>query len=273
MRLTSVLCVLALAPWLAAADALGTWQVGDGTIDAKAATAGAEILPSQLVTAGEHIVRVSLAKAPKSQIMLSPHSTLRITEDGTSLVVQVESGVIQADIADKGPYKDMHFLGAAIDVRITGTLFVVERVKADTDYVALIQGKVQVNLRRDVAVALGGAVNNGVELDSRQGIGGSTTSGLAAIDALNSRPQLPSSSARAGSVQQDATDGSGGWGEDDAAGATAGDEAAEDVRTEVANQVTQEVSSEVSQQVTQEVVNQIVGGGTTPLGTPPPPPN
>lgn len=279
MRFTTILCLLAITSWLAAAESLGVWQYGNGTIANTAAKEGAEIPADAPVTAGDDVIRLSLVKAPKSQIMLSPRSTVRLVEEGTSLLVYVDSGVIQGNIADKGPYTDMHIIGAAINIRITGTLFVVERVKADTDYIALVEGKVEVKLRKDVAKALGAEGKPGVDLDARQGIGGSTTGGLTRVDTLNSRPQLPTTAARGTSVRDDAMDGSGGWTEDTAVQVTTADElqttVSTDISTEIANQISRQITDDVTTQVTNEVILEIIGGATVDaeLGTPPGPPS
>lgn len=281
MRHLSVLSVLVLGPWLAAVESLGSWQFGTGTVDGAAATVGTEIPADALVASGDGPIRVSLAKAPKSQLLLAPGSSLRLVEDGDSIIVRLESGVLQANIADKGPYQDLHVVGGAIDARVTGTLFVVERVKKDTDYVALVEGKLQVNLRKDVAQALN-QQEGGIELIGRQGVGGSS-SGLASVDALASRPQLPTTmSARETPVRDDALAGEGGWEQDigmdvtnevmnqvaDQVGGSITDEVRQGIADEVANQVIQDVSNQVRDAIVQDVV----GGGFAPLGEPPAPP-
>ncbi len=278
MRFPSILCLLAISTWVSAAESLGIWEFGQGTIASAPAMEGAEILPGIPVTAGDQIVRLSLTRAPKSQIMLSPNSTIRLIEEGDSLMVFIDSGVIQGNIADKGPYTDMHIIGAAIDIRITGTLFVVERVKADTDYVALVEGKIQVNLRKDVAKALGAENKSGVDIAARQGIGGSTSGGLTKVDTLNSRPQLPTSASRSTSVRDDAMDGSGGWAEDTAIQVTTTDEmqssVVNDISTQIADQISQQITDDVTTQVTNEVILEVIGGQSVnaELGTPPGPP-
>ncbi len=280
MRHLSILSALVLSPWLAAAESLGTWQFGSGTVGGAAAAPGTAIPADTLVASGDGPIRLNLTKAPKSNLLLSPGSSLRLVEEGDSIIVHLETGVLQANIDGKGPYADLHVVGAAIDVRVTGTLFVVERVKKDTDYVALVEGKVKVNLRKDVAQALN-QQDGGIELISRQGLGGSA-SGLTSVDTLASRPQLPTTmSARSGSSVRDAAlGGSGGWGDDhgmDVTGevteALAGS-IADQVRQEIADQVSDQIIRDVSDQVTDAIVQDVVGGGYAPLGEPPaPPPN
>ena len=274
----SLVALLSIATWSAAAESLGVWQFGEGTIANSAAKEGAEILADTPVTAGPAIIRLSLTKAPKSQIMLSPGSEIRLVEDGTSLLVYVDKGVIQGNIADKGPYSDMHIIGAAINIRITGTLFVVERVKADTDYIALVEGKVEVKLRKEVALALGKEEKDGVDLIAREGVGGSTTGGLTKVDALNSRPQLPSTAARGAGIREDAMDGSGDWSTDSALEITSDElmqqTLVDDLATQIADQISQQITDDITTQVTNEVILEIIGGSAVPeLGAPPGPPN
>ncbi len=280
MRILALFSLLLFTSWLPAAEPLATWEHGTGTIASAPATEGAKILPGIPVTADGVISRLTLSKAPKSQIMLSPGTTVRLMESGTSLLVYVDSGVIQGNIGDKGPYSDMHIIGAAIDIRITGTLFVVERVKADTDYIALVEGRVEVNLRKDVAKKLGDDNAKGVELNPREGIGGSLTGGLTRTDTLNSRPQLPAAGARNGSVRDDAMDGSGGgWTEDNALLVTTDGELqsslVEGLAGEISGQISDQITQDITNQVTTEVVKQIIGGSAGApgeLGTPPGPP-
>ncbi len=279
MRLSSVFCALALSPLFAcsfAAEAvatLGTWSYGPGTIAEVPAVEGSVVAADTEVVAGDAIVRLNLAKAPQSILLLEPGTHLRLIEEGTSLIVRLESGTVQANIEDKGPYSDLHVVGAALDVRVTGTLFVVERVKADTDYVALVQGKVKVNLRREVAQALNQG-ENGVDLTSRQGVGGSASGGLASVDALSARPQLSSSFASRTSVRDQGLGGSGDWNTDHGLSQTTA--ITSDINSNIVDQVRQQisdqVSNQVSQQVTQTIVQEVIGGSSTPLGTPPSPP-
>lgn len=280
MRPLSVFSVLVLSPWLAAADSLGSWQFGAGTVGGTAATVGTEIPADTLVASGDGPIRLSLAKAPKSQLLLAPGSSLRLVEEGGSIIVRLESGVLQANIGDKGSYQDLHVVGGAIDVRVTGTLFVVERVKKDTDYVALVEGKVRVNLRKDVAQAIN-QEEGGIELIGRQGIGGSPA-GLTSVDTLASRPQLPTSASAQSPVRDDALDGEGGWDQDIGMDVTneVMDQVADQIGGSITDEVRQGIADEVADQVIQDVANQVrdaivqdvVGGGFAPLGEPPAPP-
>ena len=278
--LTVALLALATLGSLAqAAESLAVWQFGTGTIATKPAIIGNEIIADAVIASGDGVVRVTLAKAPKSHLMLSPHSVMRLVEtEGGHLIVHLDQGVLQANIGDKGPYSDLHVLGAALDIRVTGTLFVVERVKADTDYVALVEGRVQVNLRKDVAVALN-EQDKSIDLSARQGLGGSL-SGFAAVDTLSGRPQLPTTVARSGVVREAGTTTTGGWDEDLAMSLTDGNlfgdlsgTILDEVRSEITQQVSDQVIIDVTNQVTDTIVQQIIGGAQQPLSAPPRPPN
>ncbi len=275
MRFASTLLIMCAAGLLSAADSIATWQYGQGTVAGAAAVPGSSIAADAVVTAADNLVRVTLAKAPDSHLILAPDSVIRIGERDGGILVTLEQGTLQANIRDKGPYADIHVEGAAIDVRVTGTLFVVERVKADSDYVALVEGKVHVNQRRDVAKALS-VQDDGVDLTARQGVGGSTATGLTAVDVLAARPQLNSSrAAKKRSVRDQSLDGLGEW-EDDLAFRFTTERLTDEitrslldqVRQEIAQQVTSEVAQQVTEQVTKQVIQETLGG-VTPLGGPP----
>lgn len=278
-RLFLTAALAALSSFTQAAENLAVWQFGTGTIDNQPAVVGGEIAAAAVIASGDGVVRVSLAKAPKSLVMLSPHSVIRIEETaGDHLIVHLDQGVLQANIADKGPYADLHVIGAALDIRVTGTLFVVERVKADTDYVALVEGRVQVNLRKDVAVALN-EEGKSIDLSARQGLGGSL-SGFAPVDTLTGRPQLPVVAARSGIVRESGTTTEGGWEQDLAMSLTNGElygdlssTIMDEVRSEITQQVSDQVILDVTNQVTDTIVQQIIGGFQQPLAGPPGPPN
>ena len=283
-RLSVPLAMLALSAFSSlagAAEQLGIWQFGTGTIAAAPAVVGAPIAADSTIASGQGVVRVTLAKAPKCHLVMSPNSVIRLQETaGNHLLVYLDQGVMQANIRDKGPYAEVHVLGAALDVRVTGTLFVVERVKADTDYIALVDGKVQVNLRKDVAVALN-EQDKSIDLSARQGLGGSLGGGFAPVDTLTGRPQLPVTAARSGVIRETGTTTNGGWDEDLAMSLTGGDifgdlagTILDEVRSEITNQVSDQVINDVTDQITDTIVQQIIGGGPqAPLASPPGPPN
>jgi hypothetical protein len=259
-----------------AADQLAVWQYGAGTIAAQPAEIGALIPAEALIASDTEMVRVTLAEAPQCHLTLSPHSRMHLTAADGHLFVYLDEGVLQANIGNKGPYSDVHVLGAAIDVRVTGTLFVVERVKGDTDYVALVEGRVRVNPRRDVALALS-EQTHAIDLTARQGLGGTVQGGLMAVDTLTGRPQLTTGGGRG--VQQNAMTKVGGWDEDVAMALTNGfmfddlsHPIADQLRSQISDQVSHEVVTEVTKQVTDTIVLQIIGGAAQPLAGPPTPP-
>lgn len=224
LRMLSI-CSLLLAyvAGMSAADApvLAHWQKGAGTIAEAKATAGQPIAAAQRCAAPATTpARIVIDGAPGSTLTLSPGAVAVLFSEpddggGQRLVVLVESGAVQANIANKGTYESVHMRGAAMDVRVTGTIFVVERVRRDADYVALVQGKVKVSMRKEVADVL--LKQRVVELDPRQGVGASIGGGLDDPDKLNNRPQIGSptrSTLRDQGTQPPV--GDGGWGIDGA---------------------------------------------------------
>ena len=279
---------------------LAIWATGPGDVAGAPAAGGTGIAQGVVVHAGDAPVRLTLVKAPKSSLILAPDSSVILTEKDEGFQVQLQSGIVQANIVDKGSYADLHVLGATLDVKVTGTLFMVQRMKADTDYVSLIEGRVKVSLRQEVALALGRAPQT-VELNSRQGLGAGV-GGFGGIEALAARPQIPTTSVamRTASIRViDAPATSGGnWNQDTgltstspSGGTTTAIEpaapvtpevvapsaqilpgVAEQVRTAVSTEVGKEVTQEVKTSVQTEVINQVVGT-LQPLGKPPGPPS
>jgi hypothetical protein len=221
VRILILACVAGASLVAADTPVLAHWQQGAGTIAASAARAGQPIVAAQRFAAPARTpARVTIDHAPGSVLTLSPGASAALISEpddggGQRLVVLVESGAVQADIADKGGYASIHMRGAAMEVRVTGTIFVVERVRRDADYVALVQGRLKVSLRKDVAEALG--KQREVELDARQGVGASTGGGLDDPDKLNNRPQIGGSPRN--TLKDQGTQppvGDGGWGVDGA---------------------------------------------------------
>jgi len=250
-------------------------------------TATTPILPGAAVSAGKDASVLTLVGAPNSTITMAPGTVVsldtRTDAAGISLLIHILAGTIQVDIGDKGVYTDIHTLAAAIDVRVTGTLFVVERQKHDTDYVALIRGHIRVKLRDDVADLIAGQRNDPVDLQAHQGIGGSAA-GLTGVDNLITRPQLPSGDAGT-SVRDQATTPStdGNWNTDIASTLTAPDTGGDAgtpgvppaVTDEISNQVQTMVTRNIVEQVTDQVIQNTVAppGPASPLSDPPGPPS
>lgn len=262
--------VLLTAGSAAAADAervIAALTFGDGV-----AGDAVPVATGERVRSGERLMRVTLLDAPGSHLILRPGTelTLRVRQDGAAqrLVVALASGAVQVSIDDKGPYGEVSVVGAAVEARVVGTLFVVERAR-DSDYVAVVRGKVGVRLRQEVADALAGGGGE-AELGARQGIAGGPD-GLGSPQTLTTRPQLT----KPGSVQeQGATPGGEGtWDVDEAL--TVIDAAppidSGDIVSDIAEAVSDAMADAIDAQVTHEIVLQTVGG-TGLLGLPPGPP-
>jgi hypothetical protein len=206
--------LFALVASLGAQD-LGVWQEGAGTIGAAPAKPGAMI--------GEGVPAAAPAKAPARLLLLTaPNSVVTLgagtqvsmtTESdaaGTHLIIALERGKVEVILGNKGSYRDVVVRGAVMNVRVTGTLFVVERVRRDSDYVALVNGHVKVGLRKEVADALG-KPGEEVDLNPRQGLGASLGGGLGQTESISSRPSVTDA---AHTTREQANDPSGGFGND-----------------------------------------------------------
>lgn len=193
--------LMALSAWdpLAAEDPpqapVATWTLGHGTVAAAAALPGSGIaLGQRLAAPRDQPAKIDFAPPMAGSLTLSPGAALVLVVESVGgareLVIDLDAGAVQVDLHDKAAFAAVRVRGAALDVRVTGTLFVVERVRRDADYLALIQGKVKAGLRKEIAEALG--KGQSFELESRQGIGASTGGGLGQIAAMTNRPQVAS---------------------------------------------------------------------------------
>jgi hypothetical protein len=214
-RLAPLALLCACCASLQAVD-LATWQEGIGQIGTGPATAGATIADGVVVAAnGRAPARLSLLTGPNSIVTLGAGASLSIKVEEAAgakhLVLSLLSGAIEVSLGNKGPYQDVIVRGAAMNVRVTGTLFVVERVRKDADYVALVNGHVKVGLRRDVAEALG-KPGEEVDLQQHQGLAATTGAGLGVTEGLSHRPSVSDSSH---TIHDQSTTGSGGWGNGD----------------------------------------------------------
>jgi len=215
MRMSSLLlCAIIGLP--AAETPIALWGEGQGTLAGKPATIQSQIDTNQTITAGEQPVRLELLGFPGSDVILQARTTVHfslLAVDGkTQLLVEIERGAIQVDVTGTGPWSGLVVRGGFIEAHVTGTLFVVERTEQHGDFVALIHGKLNVGLRREVVDSLGNGQST--ELTSRQGVGGSVA-GLAGVVRLNNRPALSSSKPIAEQSTGE-TEGDGGWDNDDA---------------------------------------------------------
>ncbi|MBA3686110.1 MAG: hypothetical protein H0W72_12855 [Planctomycetes bacterium] len=232
MRLLAIGIIALLTCALQAAEtapAIARLASGDGTVAGQPASAQATIAAGQLVVAGAKPIRLELADFARGAIVVAPGGSLSFVvekvEDGKRrLAIQLAAGAIQVDVTGTGRYAQLTVRGAALEMRVTGTLFVVERLHNDTDYVALVKGRLLVGLRKEIAEELGDS--DSVQLTAHQGLAGDVANGLAAVDQLNHRPQiLNKSGAPMPPAQEQGTapagEGDGGWDTDAAAAATA----------------------------------------------------
>lgn len=188
------LAILLLATAACAADPVGLWRFGVGTVDGQPARSGTIVLTGQTVAAADGApLRMICHEAPGITAILAAGShgrfAIETRADGArELVLELARGAVQVDVADRGPYAAIRVRGAAMDVRVTGTLFVVERPRQDADYIAMVRGKVVVGLRPEVARATGRGGE--IELLERQGLSADTANGLGQPTALSARPQI-----------------------------------------------------------------------------------
>jgi hypothetical protein len=216
-----LLCVIpAILPVAAcAADPIATWTSGTGTIAGAPASANAEIAPdAPLVAGAKSPARFTLSAVPGSAIILGPGTTLSLHEEGSHvLILALAQGDVQVDVQGQNAYTAIIVRGEAADVKITGTLFVVERVRHDENYVAMVQGKAHVQLRRQNANGLFDPDAPSIDLIAHQGVNASKETGLGAVETLNNRPQIASADHDAIRTQGLADQvGDGGWSHDDA---------------------------------------------------------
>ncbi len=237
---------------------------------------GAPISAGQAVIAPQDagVTRIGLNGFARGWLDLRPGSRVTLsTEAGDKagrerLVVQLDQGAARLDLSGTGPWQDVRVRGAALDITVTGTLFMVERVERDADYVSLIKGNLSVGLRRSVADALN--QQRRVDLDSRQGVGGSTSGGLGEPTSVGTAPVLiPGSDGAADPGLADVLEAFPETIDGDGAAALlaeVGDQAFGDVADDVGDSVLDELDGAV----TDDVLTTI--GGGLELGGPPPPP-
>ncbi len=196
-----------------------TWSLGEGSVAEVPAHPGSDIAVGQRVaSSAEKPAKIDLAAPMTGTLTLSPGAVftfvVETVAESKELIIDLSAGAVQIDLRNKGSFTAVRVRGAALDVRVTGTLFVVERIKRDEDYIALIQGKVKVSLRKEVAEALGSSGQT-FELENRQGVGASVSGGLGVAASLTKRPQI--SSAQRRNIKEQSTEpqaGDGGWDKD-----------------------------------------------------------
>lgn len=262
---------------------LALWRFGEGTIDDLPASDGTAVRPGQTVKAGIlRPLRLSLAGCRDSRLIVAAASAVRLSvvRDGnaTDLIAEVSAGAVQFDLNDRGTYRSLLVRGGAMQVRVTGTVFLFERIRQDDDYLAMVSGKVKVKLLK----ALGqGANEEELELNGRQGLGAGLN-GFGSVDQLGQRPQIAAAAADRAGLRTQGAGAGGGWDSDAGFSATFAAEAmGTDMTTHSSVQAAQavlaeQVSNHVLQQTldatVQEIINQAVAtppGAHDPIQGPP----
>jgi hypothetical protein len=201
-----------IEPVALAGDALATWMLGNATVAERPVRPGAPIgLGQRIAVAAGKPGRLVLNRLEGSSITCAPGTALTIVEEpvaaGTDLVIDLEDGAVQVDVHARADYAHVRVRGLVSDVSVVGTIFLVQRVAKDSDYVAQVDGTVRVRPRTGDAV---------VELTGRQGVA-VTGAGLDPVDLLLTRPQLtPERLAQGGLRSQGLTQdpAGGGWDQD-----------------------------------------------------------
>jgi hypothetical protein len=203
---------IAVEPVALAGDASATWMLGEATV------AGSRVRPGSGIAFGQRIVlpqgkpgRMVLNRLDGSSITCAPGTALTLVEEqvgsGTDLVIDLEDGAVQVDVLARGPYAHVRVRGLVSDVTVVGTIFLVQRVAQDREYVAQVAGTVTVRSR---------AVGTSVELTEHHGVGVSLV-GLDPVDLLLSRPQLTPERLAKGDLRSQglaADPSGGGWSQD-----------------------------------------------------------
>ncbi len=229
---------------------LALWRAGKGTINGVKATRNAPVGAETLVAAGDAPIQLDLAKAPETAIYLAPGGTLRIQEQGDRCLVLLDEGAAQLDVRNRGQYASIHVIGASADVKVTGTLFIVERGQESNDFVALIEGKITVSLREEVRRALPDQADSTIELVSRQGIAVGV-GGLGQIISLPAQPRLPSSAAARGIQAQVGSGEGSNWDQD---GGPVVDDSHGTINDEVENGMHEDVSNAIEKDIATTVI-------------------
>lgn len=279
-----LLPLLAACAWCA--DPVGMWRFGVGSVDGQPAKVGTVVLTGQTVVAADaEPLRLVCSEAPGITTILAAGSSGSFSietgsDGGRTLVLQLDAGAVQVDVTDKTPYSGVRVRGAALDVRVTGTLFVVERTRRNADYVALVRGKLHVGLKPAVAKALGKAGE--IELLEHMGVGGDTVNGVGEPTALSARPQVGFSASLRTSIADQGlglNDQGTDWDLDLGAQQTGG--GLEDLGGEGPNlfeSVAEDLVDSLSelgsppQTVSDQVIEGASGPSGPPLPLPPPPP-
>jgi hypothetical protein len=298
---------------LSAADPIVLASLVEGTVtrDGKPLAIGAELSAGQrLVIAGKTPARFDFTAPTKGTLLLLPESEIILTNEvaaeNSDLIVDLQRGRVEAKLDALGKFASLQVRGAALSIRVTGTIFVVDRTRRDADYVAMVLGKVSITLRREIAELLR-RNDPPVELVAGQGLGGNTQSGLGqpqTLAAVASVSTFPKAVAGLGLVPEagfapgagtggvlDTGGGSGVSGIDNSSPNTGTGAAAPAVVSggnleipaanltggfdptlpqQVVEEVTRAVTDQITNRVVEEVTQQVIGTILSDLPTPPP---
>ena len=174
-----------IVPVALASDALATWMLGIATVADRPVRPGAAIgLGQRVVLPPGKPGRMVLNRLEGSSITCAGGTALTMLEErveaGTDLVIDLEDGAVQVDVLARGPYAHVRVRGLVSDVTVVGTIFLVQRMAKDQDYIAQVEGTVRVRPRNAEAT---------LDLTGRQGV----TVGIARLDPVDlllTRPLL-----------------------------------------------------------------------------------
>lgn len=199
-------------------EPIAVWSAGHGRIAEREAAAQAAVLAGETVHAGpEAPAFLAAREAPGVLVSLAPSSSGAFAEETADdgqrrLIFELHDGAVEVEVQARGPYAAVLVRGAALELEVQGTLFVVERTRADADYAVLVRGSLRARLRAEIARLLGRAGD--IELQPQQGLGAGTQQGLLAPVALPWRPQITAPAAQRAPIQAQATGqaaGGTGW--------------------------------------------------------------
>jgi len=184
------LLLLACPAMLNAADTLATWQHGAGSIAGKPSASGDGITAGEdLATADGQPAIIALAGIDGATATLAAGSAISLTVDERhALIITLAAGDVQIDVRGQKLYSEIIVRGEVVDVHVTGTVFIVERVRHGENYVAMIEGKARL-LKRVLKTGLLDPDVPGIDLLAHHGLDVNET-GFATVEQLNNRPQL-----------------------------------------------------------------------------------
>ncbi|MFM2090544.1 MAG: hypothetical protein RLZZ127_1033 [Planctomycetota bacterium] len=201
-----------IEPVVLAADGLATWMLGSATVAGRPVRPGAPIgLGQRIAVAPGKPGRLVFNRLDGSSISCAAGTVLTIVEEavagGTDLVIDLEEGAVQVDVHARAAYAHVRVRGLVSDVSVVGTIFLVQRVANDREYVAQVDGSVRVRPK-------GGGTE--VALTGRQGVAVTGTE-LDPVDLLLTRPQLTPELLAQGDLRSQGLrpdPGGGGWDRD-----------------------------------------------------------